>query len=238
MKGSTIILDLGSFLALANRLSRQICSGRSILLHLQAKHLEVVNHWQSINKKIHPQRKQISSNRGAADNECKMIKGEEICWGLWKKTYPMCWSCRFHTRRVWGGCGRRAPLPRGSWRGDRARSPAGATGKPGSAPRPTTWRWSETRECWEAAAPGSKPKGCLERRRGREKPRRHMLLEWVVQTNLRHVRLKGEYLCCTQCCVLMCTDSHGWSSSSSSSFYILIDRNPTLKVNTKHPLCV
>lgn len=151
MNRSIIISELG----LANWLRGQICSDRSILLHLQAQHF-MVNHWQSMREK----NSSLKVNRAAMN--AKMITAPEICWAACKEAYPMCWSCRFHTRRVWGGCGRPAPLPRGSWRGDRARIPAGATGKPGSAPRPTTWRWSETRECWEAAAPGSKPKGCLE----------------------------------------------------------------------------
>lgn len=203
MEGSIIILELGSLLTLADWLSSQICSDKSVLVHLQAKH----SHGKSltVNKeKFHPQIKQSSNNRteGRLTGNLKLINGEEMCWA-----HPMCWSCRFHTRRAWGGCGRRAPLPRGSWRGGRAQSPAGARGKPGSAPRPTTWRWSETRGCWEAAAPGSKPKGCLERGSAETVGFTSAVIKAHVTVKDQHTNkpgtlLEGECLCCTQCHVL------------------------------------
>lgn len=72
-----------------------------------------------------------------------------------------CWSCRFRTYLAWAGFYRRARHPHGSWRGDRPLSPAGATSRPGSAPRRATSHWSATRGCWAGEAPGSRAEGFL-----------------------------------------------------------------------------
>lgn len=74
-----------------------------------------------------------------------------------------CWSCRFRTYLAWAGFCRRARRPHGSWRGGRPPIPAAATGRPGSAPRRATSRWSATRGCWAGAAPGNRAKGFLSR---------------------------------------------------------------------------